>query len=99
MKRCASRLSAAFLLLVAGTHLAPAQSRSVEVPQYRQLGASEPMSTPGANGTDYSANAPSLAGLTPVSLALRHLTLPRTCVHSTLGDYVRRRNSARMGRL
>ena len=51
-------------MLVAGTHLAPAQSRSVEVPNYRQLGASEPMSAPGANGTDYSANAPSLAGLT-----------------------------------
>ena len=64
MKRCASRLGAAFLLLLAGTHLAPAQSRSVEVPQYRQLGAAEAMAAPGTNGSDYSANAPSLSGLT-----------------------------------
>src|SRR3954453_18606079 len=64
MKRCASRLGAAFLLLLAGTHLAPAQSRSVEVPNWRQLGAAEAMAAPGTNGGDYSANAPSLSGLT-----------------------------------
>src|SRR3954451_24114456 len=58
------RLWAAFLLLLAETHLAPAQSRSVEVPQYRQLGAAEAMAAPGTNGSDYSANAPSLSGLT-----------------------------------
>ena len=64
MKQYASRLGAAFLLLLAGTHLAPAQSKSVEVPNWRQLGAGEAMSAPGNNGGDYSANAPSLSGLT-----------------------------------
>jgi hypothetical protein len=64
MIRHTGRLGAAFLLLVAGTQLALAQSRTVEVPQYRQLGAGEPMSAPGNNGSDYSANAPSLSGLT-----------------------------------
>ena len=64
MTRHASRLGAAFLLLLAGTHLAPAQSKSVEVPSYRQLAAEEAMSAPGNNGSDYSANAPSLSGLT-----------------------------------
>jgi hypothetical protein len=43
---------------------ARAQSKSVEVPAYRQLGASEAMASPGQSGADYSANAPSLAGLT-----------------------------------
>jgi hypothetical protein len=43
---------------------AGAQAKSVEVPNYRQLGAAEAMASPGQNGTDYSANAPSLAGLT-----------------------------------
>ncbi len=43
---------------------ASAQSQTVAVPAYRQLGASEPMTSPGNSGTDYSANAPSLAGLT-----------------------------------
>jgi hypothetical protein len=64
MKRYTGRLGAAFLLLVTGTHLAPAQSKSVEVPNYRQLGAGEAMAAPGNNGSDYSANAPSLSGLT-----------------------------------
>jgi hypothetical protein len=41
-----------------------AQAKSVEVPGYRQLGASEPMASPGQSGTDFGANAPSLAGLT-----------------------------------
>ncbi len=41
-----------------------AQSASVEVPAYRQLGASEAMAPPGQNGADYSANAGSLSGLT-----------------------------------
>ena len=43
---------------------ASAQSKSIEVPGYRQLGASETMASPGADGADFSANAPSLAGLT-----------------------------------
>ena len=43
---------------------APAQSKSVEVPADRQLGAAESMASPGQNGADASANAPSLAGLT-----------------------------------
>jgi hypothetical protein len=41
-----------------------AQSKSVEVPGNRQLSASETMASPGQAGTDYGANAPSLAGLT-----------------------------------
>jgi len=40
-----------------------AQSKSVEVPADRQLGASEAMASPGQNGVDSSANAPSLSGL------------------------------------
>jgi hypothetical protein len=68
-----SRLRAAFLLpafgLAASLPLAlvtgaAAQGKSVEVPNYRQLGASEAMASPGQSGSDYSANAPSLAGLT-----------------------------------
>src|SRR5438477_12261157 len=67
------RLRAAFLLaalaLPAGLPLplvtaARAQGKSVEVPAYRQLGAGEAMASPGQNGADFSANAPSLAGLT-----------------------------------
>ena len=34
------------------------------MPAYRQLGAGEAMASPGQSGTDSSANAPSLAGLT-----------------------------------
>jgi len=41
-----------------------AQAQAVDVPAYRQLGAGETMAAPGGNGTDYSANAPSLSGLT-----------------------------------
>lgn len=43
---------------------APARSQGIDVPGYRQLEAVEPMAGPGAAGTDFSANAPSLAGLT-----------------------------------
>jgi len=43
---------------------ASAQSKSVEVPAYRALGASEAMASPGQNGADYGANALSLAGQT-----------------------------------
>lgn len=67
------RLRAAFLSLavplaaslpIGPTGNAWAQGGSVEVPSHRQLGASEPMTSQGANGTDFSVNAPSLAGLT-----------------------------------
>jgi len=44
------------------------QSKSVEAPAYRQLGASEAMASPGQSGPDYSANSPSLAGLTLLAL-------------------------------
>jgi hypothetical protein len=60
-RRQAALLSSLALVL---TLCQAAQARSVGVPDYRQLGASETMSAPGNNGTDYSANAPSLAGLT-----------------------------------
>jgi hypothetical protein len=36
----------------------------IEVPQYRALGAGETLAEPGNAGTDYSANPPSLTGLT-----------------------------------
>lgn len=64
MIRNAGRLGAAFLLLMGAADAALAQSKSVEVPGYRQLGAAEPMTEPGLTGADYSANAPSLSGLT-----------------------------------
>lgn len=64
MNRYASRLGAAFLLLLGMAQSAPAQSKSTEVPQYRQLGAAETMAAPGNNGSDFSANAASLSGLT-----------------------------------
>lgn len=58
-----SRLRAAFLLAVLAVP-GSAKAQTVEVPAYRQLGASEAMAEPGRNGVDYSANAPSLSGLT-----------------------------------
>ncbi len=66
-------LRAAFFLTAIGVSVSPpigligralAQSKAVEVPAYRQLGAAEPMASPGRSGADYSANAPSLGGLT-----------------------------------
>ena len=64
-----SRLRAVFSLLAfalgngwAGS--GSAQSQVVEVPVYRHLKAAEPMAAAGAAGPDFSANAPSLAGLT-----------------------------------
>ena len=41
-----------------------AQSKFIDVPPYRQLGAAEAMTSPGNSGADYSANAGSLSGLT-----------------------------------
>jgi hypothetical protein len=65
MKRQTSRLGAAFVFLAAAAAIAPAlAAKSIEVPAYRQLGAAETMAAAGNNGTDYSANAPSLSGLT-----------------------------------
>jgi hypothetical protein len=62
------RLRAAFLYAVlCGAAVLPdeaAQAQSIEVPAYRQLGADEVMAAPGGSGSDYSANAPSLSGLT-----------------------------------
>lgn len=58
-----SRLRAAFLLAALAVP-GSAQAQAVEVPAYRQLGASEAMAEPGRSGVDYSANAPSLSGLT-----------------------------------
>ena len=45
------------------TGSALAQSKSVAVPIYREIGAAEAMASPGQSGADYSANAPSLSGL------------------------------------
>jgi hypothetical protein len=59
-----STLGAVAALLVGLTGGALAQGNTVEAPAYRQLGASEPMASSGINGSDASANAPSLAGLT-----------------------------------
>jgi len=71
MKISARRLRAAFLsaalaagLPMGGIGSAAAQSKAVEVPGYRQLGAAEAMASPGNSGLDYSANAGSLSGLT-----------------------------------
>ena len=52
------------VLALLGVALSGAALAGIEVPQYRQLGASETMAEPGNPGADYSANAPSLAGLT-----------------------------------
>jgi hypothetical protein len=64
-RRHAARLAAAFAaaLLLSATS-AFAQTPPVETPAYRQLSASESMASPGASGSDASANPPSLAGLT-----------------------------------
>ena len=56
-------LAIAASLPLGWTGAALAQSKSVEVPAYRQLGASEAMASPGQSGVDSSANAPSLSGL------------------------------------
>ena len=60
------RLRAAFALTLLTGCLGPAlaQTAAVEAPARRELGASEPMTSPGKHGADNSANPPSLAGLT-----------------------------------
>jgi hypothetical protein len=65
MIRRSSRLMAALFLLACADPLrATAQSAEIEVPQYRQLGASEAMASPANPGADFSNNPPSLSGLT-----------------------------------
>jgi len=54
---------AATILAAGPIGAASAQSSGVELPTYRQLGASEPMASAGVSGSDASANPPSLAGL------------------------------------
>jgi|GraSoiStandDraft_5_1057265.scaffolds.fasta_scaffold191185_2 hypothetical protein len=55
------RTAGVVLLALAASGAALAQ---VEVPQHRQLGAQETLAGPGNVGADYSANPPSLSGLT-----------------------------------
>ena len=65
MTRFSRRPRAAFF--IAALVLAPggfAHAAQVEVPAYRALGAAEAMASPAQSGSDYSANAPSLSGLT-----------------------------------
>lgn len=66
-------LRAAFFLTALAVTVSPpmdlishasAQNKPIEVPTYRQLGATEPMASPGNSGADHSANAGSLTGLT-----------------------------------
>jgi hypothetical protein len=68
MIRSACRVPAAFSLLAfalaANVANAPARGENIDVPAYRTLQAAEPMVAPGSTGSDFSANAPSLAGLT-----------------------------------
>src|SRR5712691_2570680 len=89
MTLSARRLRAAFLLAALVITASPpigsplglgasalAQSKSVEVPASRQLGASEVMASPGNSGTDYSANAGSLSGLS-LLVTIPPATVPR----------------------
>jgi hypothetical protein len=68
MKRLLRRPRAAFLLAASAllplVAPAPARAAQIEVPAYRALGAAEAMASPAQSGADYSANAPSLSGLT-----------------------------------
>ena len=66
-----SRLSAAFVFL-----LLAARAAEIEVPAYRALAAAEAMSAPGNNGNDWSANAPSLSGLSLLA-AIPAASVPR----------------------
>jgi hypothetical protein len=69
MIRLACRLRAAFSLLAFALSAAAVANGTVRaettaVPAYRMLQAAETMTPPGSAGSDFSANAPSLAGLT-----------------------------------
>ena len=59
----AAGLSAGLAAALGISSPALAQSKSVEVPAQRQLGAAEPMAAPGQHGLDHSAGAPTLSGL------------------------------------
>ena len=64
MTRLSRRPRAAFFM--AALLLVPAgfsDAAQIEVPAYRALGAAEAMASPAQSGSDYSANAPSLASL------------------------------------
>ena len=64
MTRLSRRPRAAFFM--AALLLVPAgfsDAAQIEVPAYRALGAAEAMASPAQSGSDYSANASSLAGL------------------------------------
>ncbi len=64
MTRLSRRPRAAFFM--AALLLVPAgfsDAAQIEVPAYRALGAAEAMASPAQSGSDHSANAPSLAGL------------------------------------
>lgn len=52
------------VLALLGAALSGAALAEIDVPQYRQLGAGEALVSPGNAGADYSANPPSLSGLT-----------------------------------
>ena len=68
MIRSACRFHAAFSLLAFALAVnvanGSARAENVDVPAYRALQAAEPMAAPGSTGSDFSANAPSLSGLT-----------------------------------
>lgn len=68
MLRSACRLRAAFSLLAFALGAAAIPNGAVRaettaVPAYRMLQAAESMTPPGNTGSDFSANAPSLAGM------------------------------------
>ena len=58
------RRAAFFMAALLPAFAASATAAQIEVPAYRALGAQETMASPAQSGSDYSANAPSLAGLT-----------------------------------
>jgi hypothetical protein len=69
MIRSVCRLRAAFSLLAfafgaAAVANGAVRAETTAVPAYRMLQAAEPMTPPGSAGSDFSANAPSLSGLT-----------------------------------
>jgi len=68
----ANRRAHAALFVLTAAALFPActalaGASPVEVPNYRELGAVEPLAEPGVNGTDYSADPPSLSGLSLIA--------------------------------
>ena len=81
MTRFSRRLRAAIVLPASVVLLPfalsrPADAAQIEVPAYRALGAAEAMASPSQNGSDFSANAPSLSGLTLLA-TIPAATMPR----------------------